>query len=56
MMRAGQRSQVKLSRPHIEVSPPPVAGYSSNAHFTLALVYVSLTNYRSLLGKGAVAR
>ena len=39
MMRAGQRCQVKLSRPHVEVSPP-VARYSSNAHFTLALVYV----------------
>ena len=26
MMRAGQRCQVKLSRPHVEISPPPVAG------------------------------
>ena len=37
MMRSGQRCQVKLSRPHVEVSPP-APRYSSNAHFTLALV------------------
>ena len=26
MMRAGQRCQVKVSRPHVEVSPPPLPG------------------------------
>ena len=26
MMRADQRCQVKLSRPHVEISPSPVAG------------------------------